>query len=87
MENQILELCEKFNIKGDFLDYQVFKSGHINTTLMVRFNIDGKEKEYVLQKINKNVFKNPDEVMENISNVTKHFWDKWEIWIWISTIY
>lgn len=76
MENQILELCKKFNIQGEYLDYQVFKSGHINTTVMVRFENEGKIKEYVLQKINKNVFKNPEEVMDNISSVTNFIKNK-----------
>ena len=40
MERQILELCEKFNVQGEYIDYQIFKSGHINTTVMVRFNVD-----------------------------------------------
>ena len=76
MKTIISNLKEKFNIDGNLLDYEIMKSGHINTTLIVRFEIDGKIKEYVFQKINKYVFKNPEDVMENISNVTNFIKDK-----------
>ena len=76
MEEQVVELCKKFNINGKYLDYQVFKNGHINTTVVARFDKDGDIKEYVLQKINKNVFKQPEKVMENISNVTNFIKNK-----------
>lgn len=76
METLICSLAEKFNIKGDFLDYEIFKSGHINTTVMARFEVDGKVKEYVFQKINKYVFKKPEDVMKNISNVTNFIKNK-----------
>ena len=76
MQNKILELCEKFNVTGKYIDYEIFKSGHINTTILARFEKDGKVKEYVLQKINSYVFKRPEEVMENISNVTNFIKNK-----------
>ena len=76
MENTILELSEQFNIKGKLLDYKIFKGGHINTTLMARFEVDDKIKEYVFQKINNYVFKRPEEVMENISNATNFIKNK-----------
>ncbi len=44
---------------------QKYGNGHINDTYI----IDSTPK-YILQKINTNIFKNPDEVMENISRVT-----------------
>lgn len=72
MVNKIIELINKFGIDGEFEGYEVFKSGHINTTCLVKMNQDGEIKKYVLQKINKHVFKKPEEVMENISNVTSH---------------
>jgi len=76
MQQGILQLCKDFNIKGNLVNFKIFKSGHINTTLLVRFEHDGEIKEYVLQKINKYVFKNPEDVMHNISNVTKHIKNK-----------
>ena len=47
--------------------------GHINTTYFVWCGGDFK---YVLQRINTNIFKNPDELIENILNVTDFIRDK-----------
>ena len=51
-----------------------FGAGHINETYAVYMPNESGEDElmYVLQRVNKNVFKNPDEVMENIFGVTEY---------------
>lgn len=51
-----------------------FGEGHINETYAVYMpGPDGKEVPlYVLQRININVFKNPDQVMDNIFGVTEY---------------
>ncbi len=50
-----------------------FGSGHINDTYAVYVGEDGAEElRYVIQRINKNVFKNPRAVMENIFGVTEY---------------
>lgn len=72
MEKELIELCKQFNIQGEFDSIEVVSNGHINSTFLIRFLEDGKIKEYILQKINKYVFKNPDEVMQNIFAVTNH---------------
>lgn len=53
--------------KGDFT-LEENRSGHINSTYFV--NSDGGR--FILQKINKNVFTRPEEVMANIAAVTSH---------------
>lgn len=70
-EQKIMDLMKKFNIEGEYMGHRTFTSGLINTTERVIMDNNGEIKQYVLQKINKNVFKKPEEVMENISNVTK----------------
>lgn len=47
--------------------FELCTIGHINTTYFVFCETDFK---YVLQKINTNIFTKPDELMENIVNVT-----------------
>ncbi|MBE7027988.1 MAG: aminoglycoside phosphotransferase family protein [Ruminococcaceae bacterium] len=47
-------------------------AGRINTT----YRVDFENESYTLQKINKYVFKKPDEVMHNIVLVTEHLRDK-----------
>ena len=69
---QVKQIFEKFNIDGDIIDIDYFSNGLINTSCKITTLANGKTKEYVLQKINKNVFKNPEDVMDNISKVTTH---------------
>lgn len=76
MNNKIEQLCKNFNISGNLLGYKTFTNGHINTTLLTRFEHNGKVNDYVLQKINKNVFKHPESVMYNIVNVTEFIKEK-----------
>lgn len=71
MIEKIMEMIDNFGIQGEFEGYEIFKSGHINTTCLVKMREGDELKKYVLQKINSYVFKKPDEVMENISNVTE----------------
>ncbi|MBQ9757627.1 MAG: aminoglycoside phosphotransferase family protein [Clostridia bacterium] len=58
------EVCEKFSIETEIESYG---NGHINDTYMAN-----AKPQIILQRINKNVFHNPHEVMENIYNVTEH---------------
>ncbi len=48
-----------------------FGNGHINDTYLCETS-----PKFILQRINTNVFKNPDAVMENIYNVTMHIREK-----------
>ena len=69
---QIFEVCKKFDIKGEYRSFEIIESGHINTTYQVFYYRNGELKDYILQKINTYVFRNPVEVMENISAVTEY---------------
>ena len=71
-ELQILEVCKRFNLTGEYRSYEVLNSGHINTTYQVFFFRDGEIKDYIIQRVNTYVFKNPVEVMENIALVTEY---------------
>ncbi len=70
-EKQIREVCDIFCLKGEYRSYEVVNSGHINTTYRVYFFRDGEIKDYILQKVNTYVFKDPVSVMDNISSVTE----------------
>ena len=78
MQQQIINLCKQFCINGTLKSFKYFSSGHINTTVLVEFEENEKTKQYVLQKINKNVFKKPEDVMYNISNITHYIKQKLE---------
>jgi hypothetical protein len=69
----IKEAVSQFKFEGNFAGALPFGSGHINDTFAAYFQLpDGRSKRYILQRINTNVFKNPDELMENISGVTTY---------------
>lgn len=71
-EKHIRWVCERFGIVGEFQSFEVVESGHINETYRVYFLRGGEIKDYIVQKINTYVFKNPVEMMENISSVTEY---------------
>ena len=67
------EIIKNFNIDGEYIGYYLSNDGHINNTFVLEFDDGlGKIKSYLLQLINTNVFKNPDELMENIVGVTEY---------------
>lgn len=69
-ESKIKDIISHFPFKGDFIEAKETKTGLINTTFVLTFGDECGEYKYVLQKINTNVFTNPDELMSNIMNVT-----------------
>ncbi len=72
IEEQIQNLCRIFGIKGNIKEVRKLTNGHINLTYGIIAEEEGGEYDYVLQRINSYVFKNPTEVMENIAKVTSH---------------
>ena len=65
-------MAANFDIWGDFLWYERYGSGHINDTYLIVFNQAGYQVRYILQRINTSIFKNPDQLMENIARVLDH---------------
>lgn len=78
VKNEIKHIGKKFGIAGELIDFSVYTDGHINSTYRATFDDDGVIKKYVVQGINTHVFKNPKELMANISNVTKYLKKKIE---------
>jgi len=70
--DRVREAALQFQIEGEFLEAQPFGSGHINDTYRVMFQSGGESHFHILQRINRNVFKNPDALMQNIQRVTAH---------------
>lgn len=61
-----------FAIEGEYKGFEQIKTGNINQTYCVTYFRDGEDKKYIIQKVNTYVFKNPEEVMQNIGRVTEH---------------
>lgn len=70
MTEKFLKIIEHFPCEGDIVSIDPINTGLINTTFKVCFSDGNRDFVYILQKINTNVFKNPDELMSNIMNVT-----------------
>lgn len=71
-ERQI-DIIAKFDIDGKVVSIDNCGDGHINSTFLA---ITDKGTKYLLQKINTGVFPHPDEVMDNIVNVTDFLKEK-----------
>ena len=72
-QGRIAEIGGKFAIEGEFVLGEVVDSGHINSTYRATYRRpDGMELRYILQSINRNVFKDPHAVMRNVERVTRH---------------
>lgn len=64
---------EHFDLPGTPVDRYIYGSGHINDTyLLLMGQKDGHVIKYILQRMNHNIFKNPEQLMENIMGVTSH---------------
>jgi len=73
---ELKEILDRFAIAGKFVDFRMIVNGHINNTIEVIYNVGGKEIKHLLQQINTNAFKNPDELMANVDYVTSFLRDK-----------
>jgi thiamine kinase-like enzyme len=75
MENKwnFHELVRNFDFEGEFIEANRYGHGHINDTFEARFKReDGTIRRYIMQRINTSIFKTPENLMENIENVTEH---------------
>ncbi len=66
------KIISNFRICDGELTYcERYGEGHINETYLAVISADGKETKYILQKINKSLFKDVDKLMNNIVLVTE----------------
>ena len=71
-ESVIRDILSHFDLPGTFESFEPIGCGHINDTLCVTFRQADKSQRFVLQRINTNVFKKPDQLMENVACVTRY---------------
>lgn len=72
-EEKLRKIAEQFSFTGELVSCRPCGSGHINGTYLLRYRI-GKmgSLRVILQKINKEIFQDPEGLMENIAGVTEH---------------
>lgn len=77
-QEAIAAIGDQFAIEGEFVLGEEIRSGHINSTYRATYETaDGSRGRYILQRINQNVFKNPQAVMRNVECVTRHI--NWKV--------
>ena len=64
-------VLDNFAINGEFVSCEPYGEGHINRTYLAIYNENGKEKWYILQKINSTLFNPIEKLMRNIELVTE----------------
>ena len=70
-------IVRHFDFRGHFLGAESYGCGHINDTYIVRFEEEDRSPHrYILQRINTHIFHNPEMLMHNIEQVTRHIRDR-----------
>jgi hypothetical protein len=70
------DIIYRFSIPGTFVKAERFGPGLINDTYLCDFEEAGALRKYILQRINKSVFRSPEQVMRNVELVTDHIQDR-----------
>ena len=66
-------IAEHFAAHRQIIEVREFGNGNINDTYLVTTDIDSiEEKQFVLQRINTQVFKQPTLIMQNMRTLTEH---------------
>lgn len=69
-------IAGQFRYEGKVTQIRPYGNGHINNTFLLELETEGGPKLEILQQINRHVFQRPEEVMENIVNVTRYLKQK-----------
>jgi hypothetical protein len=67
---EIKDIACQFQIDGEFIEARPHGAGHINDTYLGSYQTSRGAQRFVHQRINHNVFKQPEKLMENIERVT-----------------
>ena len=64
-------ILSNFQVEGTLVSCERYGEGHINETYLAVMDVEGKSLNYIVQKINSNLFKEVDKLMNNIRLVTE----------------
>lgn len=65
MDKQLIEqVLTEYGFQADQVSFKPFGTGHINSTWLI--NIQNRSEQYILQSINRNVFKEPEIIAANV---------------------
>ena len=76
IREKLAYICREFRIPGELILYRLIPNGHINTAYYAAL-YDGKEvRQFLVQRVNWYVFREPISMMHNIDLITRHIMDK-----------
>lgn len=75
---QIKAVLDTFCVDGEVIECEGYGNGHINDTFLVTYRSEKRIKKYIFQRINTEVFSEPEELMENTLLVTTFLKEKIE---------
>lgn len=72
MDKKFQEIVRQFDIPAGPWTAKPYGNGHINDTLCVTVTAEAGVRRFILQRVNRYVFKRPQEVIDNIAKVTQY---------------
>ena len=76
IKEKLARICREFRIPGELIIYRNIPSGHINTAYYVALYDGSEVRQFLVQKVNMYVFKDPVTMMHNIELITHHIMGK-----------
>ena len=76
MDFCLAEVIPFFDFKGEFIKEEKIKNGNINDTFLLSFQEENQQDRFILQRINRNVFRKPEKLMTNIVTILDHLRQK-----------
>ena len=74
--HDIATIGRLFNIAGELQGAVPYGSGHINDTYLVTYQQGNRTTQFVHQRINHHVFRDPETLLDNFEKVVQHIGDK-----------
>ena len=72
MESKTIEMARRFALPQGEITAEPYGNGHINDTLCVCMKTQEGTRRYIMQRVNRYVFKRPEDVIANIARVTEY---------------
>ena len=72
MESKTIEMARRFALPQGEITAEPYGNGHINDTLCVCVKTQEGTRRYIMQRVNRYVFKRPEDVIANIARVTEY---------------
>ncbi len=71
-------MAQRFDVNGRLVTVENTGTGNVNDTFLVIFRTTFDEHRFILQRLNRRVFKHPEHIMRNMCVVTSHVHERLE---------